>query len=67
MEGAARDLLTRAELAHYLKVSLRQVDKLRKDDAFPRPIMLGGSPRWRKHLIDSYLGQLEPVSDGAAR
>lgn len=62
----ANDLLTRAELAQYLKVSVRQIDKLRKDKAFPKPVMLGGSPRWRKHLIDTYLGQLEPVADGGA-
>ena len=46
-------LLTREELAEYLKVSPRQVDKIR--GKLPSPIYVGRLPRWPMSKIQEWL------------
>ena len=49
-------LLTRAEVATYLQVSIPTLDRLRRaDDRFPEPTYVARSPRWRFVEIRRYL------------
>jgi predicted DNA-binding transcriptional regulator AlpA len=48
-------LLTREELAEYLRVSPRQVDVLRR--SLPEPIKVGRLPRWRASDIAEWVRQ----------
>jgi predicted DNA-binding transcriptional regulator AlpA len=38
--------LTVGEVANLLKVSIRQVHRLSKNGAIPKPLKIGGSSRW---------------------
>ena len=41
------EFLTQKEVAGILKVSTMTVQRLRKnDETFPKPVYLGGGPRW---------------------
>lgn len=54
-----QELLSKEQLAAELKVSVRQVDKLRnKYTNFPKPIMLGSRPRWRRSAIHAFIDSL---------
>jgi predicted DNA-binding transcriptional regulator AlpA len=58
--GAHGDtLLDPDDLAAYLKIDVRSLRRLRNSDGFPKPIMLGGSPRWRRETIDAWLAEQE--------
>lgn len=48
-------LMCRLELAKYLKVSVRQLDMLRKIRGFPLPVRLGGSLRWKQGDVDRWI------------
>lgn len=49
--------LTRQELADLLQVSTRQLDRMRHDKTFPRPITKPPRhPRWSKAAIEKWLG-----------
>ncbi len=48
-------LLTREELAEYLRVSPRQVDVLRQ--RLPTPLKVGRLPRWRTSDIAEWVRQ----------
>lgn len=48
-------LLTREDLAGYLKVSPRQVDAMRQQ--LPEPIKVGRLPRWRTSDIAEWVRQ----------
>ena len=48
-------LLTREDLAEYLKVSPRQVDAMRHE--LPAPIRVGRLPRWRASDIAEWVRQ----------
>ena len=50
------DLLSRKQLAAYLAVNERTVDRLRHR-GLPAPFMVGASPRWRKAEIDTWLNR----------
>ena len=46
-------LLTRDQLAEYLQVSPRQVDKIR--GKLPRPVYVGRLPRWPLSRVKDWL------------
>ena len=50
---------TPSEVARELKISLRHLNDLRREDtSFPAPIMLGRCPRWDPgHIRDHVRGQ----------
>lgn len=46
----------RAEVAQYLRISIRQVANLRsKDPSFPQPRMVGRKPLWAPESIRAWL------------
>jgi predicted DNA-binding transcriptional regulator AlpA len=47
--------LTRAELAGFLGVSLRTVDRRVSDGSLPPPIKLGSISRWRLGMVITHL------------
>jgi len=51
-------LLTREDLAEYLKVSPRQVDAMRRE--LPEPIKIGRLPRWRASDIAEWVSHQRP-------
>ena len=53
-------LLTREDLAEYLKVSPRQVDAMRHE--LPAPIRVGRLPRWRASDIAEWVSRQCPAS-----
>lgn len=44
-------LLTRNEVAHQLRISERQLDRMRDQGLVPSPITVGSSPRWSRSSI----------------
>lgn len=49
-------LINLTELAQSLRVSIRQLQNIRKDDSFPQPVMLGKSkPMYRVSDINDWL------------
>lgn len=50
-------LLTREQLAEFLQISIRQVDRLRSDGRLPSPFYVSESrPRWSRRQIQEHLG-----------
>lgn len=57
-------LMTVADVANYLRVSISAVWRLiKKDPAFPRPFSVGGSTRWHRQQLDRYVDDLAAVGD----
>ena len=48
-------LLTKTQLARYLAVSPRTIDRLDAARDLPRPILVAGRKRWRLSEIDEWL------------
>ncbi len=46
--------LCRRDGARRYRVSLRQWDRMRHQPGFPRPITVGGRPRWRLSDLEAY-------------
>ena len=55
MNSATNELITTMELAALLRVGRTGLWRIRKDPAFPQPIMIGRRPRWRRADIDRWL------------
>lgn len=51
-------LLSRRDLARELRVSVREVDRLRARGALPAPLRFGRSPRWRRADVARWLAGL---------
>jgi excisionase family DNA binding protein len=47
-------LLTMAQIAEYLNVSKRTVQRLRHDGELPQPISVRGSLRWDRETIEAW-------------
>ncbi len=54
-------LLTKAELAQHLRISDRQIDRLK--DQLPRPIKVGEQHRWSRLTIETWIKCHEPAED----
>lgn len=53
-------MMSAAEVADYLRVSVSKVWRLQKrESAFPAPVRIGGSTRWDRLAIDRYLDGLQ--------
>ena len=57
------ELLSDAELAALLKVSLPTVRRYAKDPNFPRPMQVGRFRRWDKQAVLNYFRQDSDVED----
>lgn len=55
MNSVTNDLITMMELAALLRVGRTGLWRIRKDPAFPQPIMIGRRLRWRRADIDRWL------------
>lgn len=53
-------LLTRRDLARELRLSLRELDRMRARGELPEPIRLGRSPRWRRSDVLDFLAGVRP-------
>lgn len=53
--ASAAQLLTVADLAHLLQVSVRTVWRMRREAAIPAPLRIRGAVRWHRHDIDHWL------------
>lgn len=51
-------LLTIDDVADTLKVSPRTLDRMLKDDEFPRPLRIGSQRRWAPGALEAYLKRL---------
>lgn len=51
-------LLTKTELAHHLRISDRQVDRIR--ETLPPPIKVGEQDRWSRATIETWIASNEP-------
>lgn len=49
--------LTRAELAQYIKCSVRTLDRWRKENYLPAPKYVTGHPRWNVKDIDAWIAR----------
>lgn len=47
-------LLTKRDVAHFLRVSIRKIERLKKDMKIPSPSYIGRSPRWRAEVIQQW-------------
>ena len=56
------ELLSVNDLARVLNVSVRTVWSLRYAGRLPAPFKLGGSLRWRRATIDTWICELEQTS-----
>jgi predicted DNA-binding transcriptional regulator AlpA len=69
-------ILTKGELAKFLKLSERSIDRFAKDGKIPKPFYLGKSPRWdssaiKKCFLDGFPGagaprEIRPMSPATA-
>ncbi len=48
-------LLTIQQVAKRLNVSIRTVQRLRRKEALPQPMQLGGSVRWNPETIETWI------------
>ena len=48
------DLLTVAQVAEYLGLSIRTVETYRADGRMPEPTMVGRTPTWTREQIDQW-------------
>ena len=48
------DLLTVAQVAEYLGLSVRTVETYRADGRLPEPTMVGRTPTWTREQIDQW-------------
>lgn len=55
MNSVTNDLITTMELAALLRVGRTGLWRIRKDPAFPQPIMIGRRLRWRRADIDRWI------------
>lgn len=53
-------LLTRGDYARELRISVRELDRLRARGMLPAPIRLGRSPRWRREDVVAWLRGVRP-------
>lgn len=57
--------LSAKEVASMLAISLRTLWRLLSARKFPKPIRIGGSPRWRKSVLMSWIDAgCPPLTDG---
>ena len=54
-----KSLLTKQEVAEYLRISVRQVDRLRAAGELPDGQMIGGRPKFRMDEIAAYASGVE--------
>jgi predicted DNA-binding transcriptional regulator AlpA len=55
-------------LADMLRISIRHLDNVRRDDtSFPRPRMLGTLPRWSPEVIRRWMAEPPEEAPGAVR
>ena len=48
------DVLTVAQVAEYLGLSIRTVETYRADGRMPEPTMVGRTPTWTREQIDAW-------------
>lgn len=54
-------LLTRTEVADLFSVSVKTLDRIRRDDPkFPAPVTIASSVRWRQTDVERYVQGLAP-------
>lgn len=51
---AVSDVLTVAQVAEYLGLSIRTVETYRADGRMPEPTMVGRTPTWTREQIDQW-------------
>lgn len=51
---AVSDVLTVAQVAEYLGLSVRTVETYRADGRLPEPTMVGRTPTWTREQIDQW-------------
>lgn len=51
---AVTDVLTVAQVAEYLGLSVRTVETYRADGRLPEPTMVGRTPTWTREQIDQW-------------
>ena len=49
------DVLTVAQVAEYLGLSIRTVETYRADGRMPEPTMVGRTPTWTREQIDQWM------------
>lgn len=59
-------LLTRAELARLIGVSVRTLENWEKQRFGPRPVRIGRSVRYQSFEVDEFLSSLNPVAVAAS-
>lgn len=59
-------LITAAELADMMRISLRSLWRMRNSGHLPQPIRLGGVVRWRTNEVEAWINQGCPSVDKQA-
>jgi excisionase family DNA binding protein len=65
--SSAPILWSKAELAHYLDLSTRTIDRLAASGMLPAPtLMLGSRKRWSREVIDRWLSTRPKITTRSA-
>lgn len=59
LDRGVSDILTVAQVAEYLGLSVRTVETYRADGRMPEPTMVGRTPTWTRAQIDQWQDHLD--------
>ena len=64
--NAAKELLTKSDIAELLSIDPRSVERWAKSGRIPRPLKLGRLARWRRDDVMRAVGDGWPIAQNAA-
>lgn len=59
----AQQLLTAAEVAERLRITVKTLYNWRSDGKAPKAVKINGALRWKESTVDKYIDQLEELDE----